>query len=154
MYRARKIILYTLIGLLIAFEIVTGHLNYTDRGYFAGLGAMLIDIWLIPAITGLLLGVREGLNDWQTYKYSFIRGLLEAAAVLLSHALVSSMIYALTVGSSDISDFVEAIEVFPFWSLGVGYAFYFAAILLTKLIYRLICEFIKFRKVQKERKSD
>ncbi|MCI8388311.1 MAG: hypothetical protein HFE63_07610 [Clostridiales bacterium] len=149
MQRTRKILLYTLIGILIAFELVTGYLNYDDRGkYFAGLGAMLIYIWLMPAMIGLLLGVRDGLNDRN--KYSFIRGLFTAAAIMLLHALTSSIIYTFT-SSPGAADLVDALAIFPLWSLGVGYAIYFAALLITKLIYQFVRGYLKYRRAQKER---
>ena len=135
MKTARKILLIIIIIAVALFDLLIGVTNYNDRGsWFEGLGAMLADIWLIPAILGLLLGVWFGLEA-PTRKL-IVRAAIISCVTLIVHGLISAVIFIFT--SSDIELNLDALWLFPLWSLGVGICAVAAGMIITLAIAALV----------------
>lgn len=125
---ARRLILLTFLGLVIALEIACGINNYQDRNaiMMPGLAAFLAAAFLTPALIGLPFGVWDGLLPWdppgekadvRKAILSFLRSLLYLVTTLIVHSTLAALILSVT-GRNDMSDFPEALPGFTLISLG------------------------------------
>ena len=155
---ARKYLLLTTAGVVIALWIVTGIKNYDDRNamFFPGLMAFLIAGFVIPIVIGLAFGVWDGLSERKISAedvsgsdaknssmiiFMVLRSILYTAAALLFHSLTAAVI--LTYTSADRSDLGGQIGPMMALSLAVGGISFAVGDILTRVI-RLIV-----RKVRK-----
>ena len=141
---ARRLILLTFLGLVIALEIACGINNYQDRNaiMMPGLAAFLAAAFLTPALTGLPFGVWDGLLPWdppgekadvRKAILSFLRSLLYLVTTLIVHSTLAALILSVT-GRNDMSDFPEALPGFTLISLAVGVIAFAAGNVVTRLI--------------------
>ena len=132
---ARKILLILTIIAVALLDLSIGIANYNDRGgRFESLEAMLANMFLMPALLGLLLGVWFGLDalSW----HSFVRAAVTSCVALPVHGLISAVIFIFT--SSDIELNLDALWLFPLWSLGVGICAVAAGMIITLAIVALV----------------
>ena len=145
---ARRLILLTFLGLVIALEIACGINNYQDRNaiMMPGLAAFLAAAFLTPALIGLPFGVWDGLLPWdppgekadvRKAILSFLRSLLYLVTTLIVHSTLAALILSVT-GRNDMSDFPEALPGFTLISLAVGAAAFAAGNTVTRLIRWLV----------------
>lgn len=145
---ARRLILLTFLGLVIALEIACGINNYQDRNaiMMPGLAAFLAAAFLTPALIGLPFGVWDGLLPWdppgekadvRKAILSFLRSLLYLVTTLIVHSTLAALILSVT-GRNDMSDFPEALPGFTLISLEVGAAAFAAGNTVTRLIRWLV----------------
>ena len=145
---ARRLILLTFLGLVIALEIACGINNYQDRNaiMMPGLAAFLAAAFLTPALIGLPFGVWDGLLPWdppgekadvRKAILSFLRSLLYLVTTLIVHSTLAALILSVT-GRDDMSDFPEALPGFTLISLEVGAAAFAAGNTVTRLIRWLV----------------
>ena len=145
---ARRLILLTFLGLVIALEIACGINNYQDRNaiMMPGLAAFLAAAFLTPALIGLPFGVWDGLLPWdppgekadvRKAILSFLRSLLYLVTTLIVHSTLAALILSVT-GRNDMSDFPEALLGFTLISLAVGAAAFAAGNTVTRLIRWLV----------------
>ena len=145
---ARRLILLTFLGLVIALEIACGINNYQDRNaiMMPGLAAFLAAAFLTPALIGLPFGVWDGLLPWdppgekadvRKAILSFLRSLLYLVTTLIVHSTLAALILSVT-GRNDMSDFPEALTGFTLISLAVGAAAFAAGNTVTRLIRWLV----------------
>lgn len=145
---ARRLILLTFLGLVIALEIACGINNYQDRNaiMMPGLVAFLAAAFLTPALIGLPFGVWDGLLPWdppgekadvRKAILSFLRSLLYLVTTLIAHSTLAALILSVT-GRNDMSDFPEALPGFTLISLAVGAAAFAAGNTVTRLIRWLV----------------
>lgn len=145
---ARRLILLTFLGLVIALEIACGINNYQDRNaiMMPGLAAFLAAAFLTPALIGLPFGVWDGLLPWdppgekadvRKAILSFLRSLLYLVTTLIVHSTLAALILSVT-GRNDMSDFPEALPGFTLISLAVGTAAFAAGNTVTRLIRWLV----------------
>ncbi len=141
---ARRLILLTFLGLVIALEIACGINNYQDRNaiMMPGLAAFLAAAFLTPALIGLPFGVWDGLLPWdppgekadvRKAILSFLRSLLYLVTTLIVHSTLAALILSVT-GRNDMSDFPEALPGFTLISLAVGVIAFAAGNVVTRLI--------------------
>ncbi len=141
---ARRLILLTFLGLVIALEIACGINNYQDRNaiMMPGLAAFLAAAFLTPALIGLPFGVWDGLLPWdppgekadvRKAILSFLRSLLYLVTALIVHSTLAALILSVT-GRNDMSDFPEALPGFTLISLAVGVIAFAAGNVATRLI--------------------
>lgn len=145
---ARRLILLTFLGLVIALEIACGINNYQDRNaiMMPGLAAFLAAAFLTPALIGLPFGVWDGLLPWdppgekadvRKAILSFLRSLLYLVTTLIVHSTLAALILSVT-GRNDMSDFPEALPGFTLISLAVGASAFAAGNTVTRLIRWLV----------------
>ncbi len=145
---ARRLILLTFLGLVIALEIACGINNYQDRNaiMMPGLAAFLAAAFLTPALIGLPFGVWDGLLPWDAPGekadvrksiLSFVRSLLYLVTALIVHSTLAAFILSVT-GKDDMSDFPEALPGFTLISLAVGAIAFAAGNVFTRLIRWLV----------------
>ena len=145
---ARRLILLTFLGLVIALEIACGINNYQDRNaiMMPGLAAFLAAAFLTPALIGLPFGVWDGLLPWdppgekadvRKAILSFLRSLLYLVTTLIVHSTLAALILSVT-GRNDMSDFPEALPGFTLISLAVGAVAFAAGNTVTRLIRWLV----------------
>ena len=141
---ARRLILLTFLGLVIALEIACGINNYQDRNaiMMPGLAAFLAAAFLTPALIGLPFGVWDGLLPWdppgekadvRKAILSFLRSLLYLVTTLIVHSTLAALILSVT-EKNDMSDFPEALPGFTLISLAVGVIAFAAGNVVTRLI--------------------
>lgn len=141
---ARRLILLTFLGLVIALEIACWINNYQDRNaiMMPGLAAFLAAAFLTPALIGLPFGVWDGLLPWdppgekadvRKAILSFLRSLLYLVTTLIVHSTLAALILSVT-GRNDMSDFPEALPGFTLISLAVGVIAFAAGNVVTRLI--------------------
>lgn len=141
---ARRLILLTFLGLVIALEIACGINNYQDRNaiMMPGLAAFLAAAFLTPALIGLPFGVWDGLLPWdppgekadvRKAILSFLRSLLYLVTTLIVHSTLAALILSVT-GRNDMSNFPEALPGFTLISLAVGVIAFAAGNVVTRLI--------------------
>lgn len=145
---ARRLILLTFLGLVIALEIACGINNYQDRNaiMMPGLAAFLAAAFLTPALIGLPFGVWDGLlprdppgekADVRKAILSFLRSLLYLVTTLIVHSTLAALILSV-IGRNDMNDFPEALPGFTLISLAVGAAAFAAGNTVTRLIRWLV----------------
>lgn len=133
MKKARKILLIITIAVTALLDLIFGIVNYNDRAiWFEGLAAMLANMFLIPPFLGFLLGVYYGLDEL-TLK-SVVRAAITSAVALTANGFITGVIYVLT--SSDFKLNLEALLLFPFWSLIVGICAAAAGLLIA---FGMVC---------------
>lgn len=145
---ARRLILLTFLGLVIALEIACGINNYQDRNaiMMPGLAAFLAAAFLTPALIGLPFGVWDGLLPWdppgekadvRKAILSFLRSLLYLVTTLIVHSTLAALILSVT-GRNDMSDFPEALPGFTLISLAVGAAAFATGNFITRFVRWLV----------------
>ena len=141
---ARRLILLTFLGLVIALEIACGINNYQDRNaiMMPGLAAFLAAAFLTPALIGLPFGVWDGLLPWdppgekadvRKAILSFLRSLLYLVTTLIVHSRLAALLLSVT-GRNDMRDFAEALPGFTLISLAVGAAAFAAGNFITRFV--------------------
>ena len=145
---ARRLILLTFLGLVIALEIACGINNYQDRNaiMMPGIAAFLAAAFLTPALIGLPFGVWDGLLPWDPPGekadvkkgiLSFLRSLLYLVTALVVHSTLAALILSVT-GKDNLGDFPEALPGFTLISLAVGAIAFAAGNAVTRLTRWLV----------------
>lgn len=164
MKKWRKIYLYIFAVILAGLEVFGGFVGYNDRGsFFEGVGVLILDIWLTPAVIGILYGVFEatdcfdekGLPVFEFTKKGFKKlGLstLRALGVSLFHGLLSPIIFVISL--DNLSGYFEMAGVMLIWSLGVGVGVFLIVYVVAKLLFAAARELKKSHAILKSRKEN
>ena len=160
MKKWRKIYLYIFAVIYAGMEVANGVIGYLDRGtWFEGLASLVFDIWLIPAILGILYGIFEAADcfeekDLPVFEFSkngFKKlgfSTLRALGISLFHGLLSPIIFIFSLDQTDA--YLEMAGVMLLWSLGVGTAAFLIVYVLAKLGISAVREIIRAHKKLRE----
>ena len=166
MIKWRKIYLYIIAVIFAGLEVFSGVTGYNDRGgWFEGLGALLLDIFLIPILLGLLYGIFEatdcfdspGLPVFEFNKSGFRKlgfSALRMLLVALMHGVISPIVYIFALDAFD--EYFDMCGIMLLFSLGIGLCAFLAVYILAKLIFTAVREFILYNKnrVSRNQKTD
>ena len=160
MTKWRKVYLCVIAVIFAGLEVFGWYIGYTDRGgFFEGLGLMLLDIWLLPAVVGILYGVFEAadcfdspsLPIWSGFK-SFGFSVLRMLGLSVFHGVVAPIIYIFALDK--LTDYFEMCGIILIWSVGVGLGVFLVVYLLSKLLFCAVRDISKAYKTLKADDSD
>ena len=164
MIKWRKIYLCVIAVLFAGLEVFGWYLGYTDRGeFFEGLGVLIYDMWLGPIILGILFGVFEATDcfdskDLPIFEFSkngFKKlgfSALRMLGVAVFHGVLAPILFVFSLDR--LYDYFDMTGIILLWSVGLGLLAFLLIYSLSKLLFVAVRDIAKAHRTLKAADED